>query len=130
MDSLAQRSLRLCRGNQLLGGNVIEIILIVLIVLLLLGSLGNLAAFIWTLLIGALIGWIASIVMRTNYQQGALMNILVGIVGSLLGRWLFAGVLGIGGAAAAGALSIMGILWGVLGAIVLIAILKAVHVLK
>ena len=41
------------------------------------------------LLFGALIGWIASIVMRTDQQQGALLNIVVGIVGAAIGGFLF-----------------------------------------
>jgi uncharacterized membrane protein YeaQ/YmgE (transglycosylase-associated protein family) len=45
---------------------------------------------IW-LLMGALIGWLASIVMRTDAQQGALMNIIVGIVGALIGGFLLGG---------------------------------------
>jgi len=83
-----------------------------------------------SIIVGALIGWLASKIMDTDQQQGAGANILVGIVGSLLGSWLFGGVLGIGGAYAAGQLSIWGIVWGVLGAVVLIAILKALKVLK
>jgi uncharacterized membrane protein YeaQ/YmgE (transglycosylase-associated protein family) len=43
---------------------------------------------IW-LLLGALVGWLASIVMRTDYEQGALLNIVVGIVGALIGGFLF-----------------------------------------
>ena len=81
------------------------------------------------IIVGALIGWLASLVMKTDEQQGALANIGIGIVGSVLGRLLFSNVLGIGGAAAAGTFSLMGILFGVLGAIVLIAILKAFKVL-
>lgn len=80
------------------------------------------------ILIGALIGWIASMIMKTDSQQGALANILVGIIGSLLGKWLFSDVLGIGGAASAGTFSLWGILWGVVGAIILIAILRALKV--
>lgn len=83
-----------------------------------------------TILVGAVIGWLASLMMKTDQQQGALLNIVIGIVGSLLGSWLFGGVLGIGGAGAAGALSIMGIIWGVIGAVILIVILKALKVLK
>ena len=83
-----------------------------------------------TILVGALIGWLASRMMNTDQQQGALANILIGIVGSVLGSWLFGGVLGIGSAGTAGTLSIGGIIWGVLGAVVLIAILKALKVLK
>jgi uncharacterized membrane protein YeaQ/YmgE (transglycosylase-associated protein family) len=40
------------------------------------------------LIIGGIIGWLASIVMRTNAQQGIVLNIVVGIVGSLLGSFL------------------------------------------
>jgi uncharacterized membrane protein YeaQ/YmgE (transglycosylase-associated protein family) len=40
------------------------------------------------LLLGALIGWLASIVMRTDYEQGPLLNIVVGIVGALIGGLL------------------------------------------
>lgn len=82
------------------------------------------------ILIGALIGWIAGLIMRTDEQQGALANIAIGIVGSLLGSWLFGSVLGIGGATVAGALSLWGIIWGVIGAAVLIIILKALKILK
>jgi uncharacterized membrane protein YeaQ/YmgE (transglycosylase-associated protein family) len=80
------------------------------------------------IIVGALIGWIASLIMKTDTQQGAFVNILVGIVGSLLGSWLFGSVLGIGGAMAAGSLSLVGIFWGVVGAVILIAILRAFKV--
>jgi uncharacterized membrane protein YeaQ/YmgE (transglycosylase-associated protein family) len=81
------------------------------------------------ILVGALIGWLASLVMGTDARQGALANIVIGIVGSALGRWLFGDVLHIGGAVAAGSFSLLGLLWGVLGAIVLIFILRAVRVI-
>ena len=81
------------------------------------------------ILVGALIGWLASVVMKTDEQQGPLLNIVIGVVGASLGRWLFSDVLGIGGATA-GTLSIAGILWGVLGAIILIFILKALRILR
>lgn len=68
--------------------------------------------------------------MSTDQQQGALANIGIGIVGSLLGSWLFGSVLGIGSASSAGDFSIWGIIWGVVGAVVLIALLKAFKVLK
>ena len=41
------------------------------------------------LIVGGLIGWIASIVMRTNAQQGVLLNVVVGIVGAFLGGLIF-----------------------------------------
>jgi uncharacterized membrane protein YeaQ/YmgE (transglycosylase-associated protein family) len=80
------------------------------------------------IIVGAFIGWIASMIMKTDAQQGALANILIGIFGSLLGSWLFGTVLGIGGAMDAGALSFWGIVWGIVGAVVLIGILKAFRV--
>jgi uncharacterized membrane protein YeaQ/YmgE (transglycosylase-associated protein family) len=43
---------------------------------------------IW-LVAGAAIGWIASMVMRTNAQQGTILNIVVGIIGAFIGGYLF-----------------------------------------
>jgi uncharacterized membrane protein YeaQ/YmgE (transglycosylase-associated protein family) len=82
------------------------------------------------ILVGAFIGWIASILTKENAQMGALLNILVGIVGSALGRWFFGSVLGIGGAAQAGQLTLAGVLWGVLGAVILIVVLQALNVFR
>jgi len=77
-----------------------------------------------TLIIGGVVGWLASIVMKTNAQMGVLANIVVGIVGSLLGYWI-AGLIG---------LSANGVIasWliAVAGAVVLIAILKGMKVLR
>jgi uncharacterized membrane protein YeaQ/YmgE (transglycosylase-associated protein family) len=77
-----------------------------------------------TIIVGAIVGWLASIVMKTNAQMGAIANILVGIVGSSLGFWL-AGQLGL---IAAG--PIMGWVVAVAGAALLIFLLKAVGVFK
>ncbi len=77
-----------------------------------------------TLLVGALVGWLASIVMKTNAQMGALMNIVVGIIGAALGGWI-ASLLGF---AATGTLSSLVI--GIIGACLLIGLLKAVGILK
>ena len=52
---------------------------------------------IW-LVVGGVIGWLASLVMRTDGQQGILLNVIVGIVGAFLGGWL-GGVLGLGAGA-------------------------------
>jgi uncharacterized membrane protein YeaQ/YmgE (transglycosylase-associated protein family) len=41
------------------------------------------------LIVGAVSGWLASIVMRTNARQGFLLDIVVGIIGAFLGGWLF-----------------------------------------
>ncbi len=82
------------------------------------------------LIVGGIIGWVGSLVMKTDSQQGLIANILIGIVGSALGRWLFADVLGIGGAATAGQLSFAGLIWGVIGAVVLIGLLRAIGALR
>lgn len=46
-----------------------------------------------SLIIGGVVGWLASILMKTNAQMGWIANVLVGVVGSMLGFWL-AGLLG------------------------------------
>jgi uncharacterized membrane protein YeaQ/YmgE (transglycosylase-associated protein family) len=85
---------------------------------------------LFTIIIGALIGWIASKLVGTDEQQGALANVVVGIFGSILGKWLFADVLGFDGAANAGEWSLLGLFWGVVGAVILIIVLKAFNVFK
>ena len=50
---------------------------------------------IW-LVIGGVIGWIASLIMKTDGQQGLFLNVIVGIVGAMLGGWLISPMLGIG----------------------------------
>jgi len=46
-----------------------------------------------TLIIGGVVGWLASIVMGTNAQMGLVANIIIGVIGSLLGHWI-GGVMG------------------------------------
>jgi uncharacterized membrane protein YeaQ/YmgE (transglycosylase-associated protein family) len=77
-----------------------------------------------TLVVGGVIGWLASILMKTNAQMGIIANVVVGIVGSSLGFWL-AGVLGL---ATYGAIAQWAV--AVVGAVVLIWILKAVGIFK
>ncbi len=79
--------------------------------------------FIISLVIGGIIGWLASIVMKTNAQMGIIANVLVGIVGSALGHWI-AGLIGI----SAGGIGAW--LVALAGAIILIAILRAIGVFK
>jgi uncharacterized membrane protein YeaQ/YmgE (transglycosylase-associated protein family) len=45
-------------------------------------------SWIVSLIIGGVVGWLASIVMKTNAQMGLVANVLVGVVGSMLGFWL------------------------------------------
>ena len=82
------------------------------------------------LIVGGLIGWLASKVMGTDAQQGVIANILVGVFGSALGRWLFGDVLGLGAAEHAGSFSLSGVLFGVVGAVILLFLLKKLGVFK
>lgn len=77
---------------------------------------------IW-LIIGGIIGWLASIIMKRDGQQGILLNIIVGIVGSFLGGFLIAPLLG-SGTANTGDFSIMGLLASLIGAVFLLAIVN------
>jgi uncharacterized membrane protein YeaQ/YmgE (transglycosylase-associated protein family) len=52
--------------------------------------------FIIWLVVGGIIGWLASIVMRTDAQQGMFLNIVVGIIGAMLGGFLLAPMFGTG----------------------------------
>ncbi len=46
--------------------------------------------FIITIIVGAITGWIASIIMKTDKEQGFFLDIILGIAGALFGQWLFA----------------------------------------
>ncbi|MFA7253087.1 MAG: GlsB/YeaQ/YmgE family stress response membrane protein [Patescibacteria group bacterium] len=85
-------------------------------------------SWIIAIIIGALIGWIASMIMKS--ESSLLWNIIIGILGSILGRWIFGGLLGFDSAYAAGGFSLAGIIWGVIGAIILIVILRALRVYR
>jgi uncharacterized membrane protein YeaQ/YmgE (transglycosylase-associated protein family) len=77
-----------------------------------------------TLIIGGVIGWLASLIMKTGAQMGIIANIVVGIIGAGLGSWL-AGALGIAAVGSVGAWII-----SIIGAVVLIAILKVLNIYK
>ena len=79
----------------------------------------------WILIIivGGILGWLASIVMRTDAQQGLLLNIVVGIVGAVLGGLLLAPMIG-GGSITSGSFDIMSLLVSFLGAVILLAIVN------
>ena len=77
---------------------------------------------IW-LVAGGLIGWLASLVMKTDAQQGVILNVVVGIVGALLGGWLLSPLLG-AGTVNQGDLSLMGLLVSFGGAIILLFVVN------
>jgi uncharacterized membrane protein YeaQ/YmgE (transglycosylase-associated protein family) len=75
---------------------------------------------VW-LVIGGVVGWLASIVMRTDAQQGIFLNIVVGIVGAFIGGLLF------GGSINDGAITPMTFIVSLVGAIILLAIVNLVR---
>ena len=80
---------------------------------------------ILALIIGGIIGWLASIVMRTNAQQGILLNIVVGIIGSLIGSFLLGGFFGADGTLLTGdSLDGGTLLAAFVGAVLLLAIVN------
>ncbi len=75
------------------------------------------------IIFGALVGWIASIIMKTDSQQGAVLNIVVGVVGAMIGGWLmsFFGETGITG------FNLYSFLVALGGAMVLVAMVRFVQ---
>ena len=79
--------------------------------------------FIIWIVIGGILGWIASMIMRTNAQQGLLLNVAVGIVGALLGGWLLAPLFGTG-TINQNDFSLGSLIVSLLGAVVLLAVVN------
>ncbi len=82
--------------------------------------------FIVWLAIGGLIGWIASMIMRTDGQQGVFLNIIVGIIGAALGGWFISPMVGVG-TINQGQFSLGALVVSLIGAIVLLAIVNLVR---
>jgi uncharacterized membrane protein YeaQ/YmgE (transglycosylase-associated protein family) len=74
------------------------------------------------LIVGGVIGWLASIVMRTDAQQGIILNIIVGIIGAFIGGLIFSG-----GTINNAPLTVYSFLVSLLGAIILLAIVNLVR---
>jgi uncharacterized membrane protein YeaQ/YmgE (transglycosylase-associated protein family) len=79
--------------------------------------------FIIWLIVGGLIGWIASLIMKTDAQQGLILNIIVGIIGALLGGWLISPLVGVGTINQSD-FSLPSLIVSLLGAIILLAIVN------
>ena len=70
---------------------------------------------------GAIAGWIASIIMKTDAEQGPLLNIVVGIIGAVLGGYLMNSL----GQSGVSGFNFYSLLVAILGAVVLLGIVKA-----
>jgi uncharacterized membrane protein YeaQ/YmgE (transglycosylase-associated protein family) len=77
------------------------------------------------LIIGGVVGWLASIVMRRDGSQGIILNIVVGIVGSVLGAWLIGPLVG-APSINSGEISVASLLVSFLGAVILLAIVNLI----
>ena len=75
------------------------------------------------LVVGGLIGWVASMIMRTDAQQGVFLNIVVGIVGALLAGFVITPLIG-GAPITSGEINVTSILVSLLGAVVLLGIVN------
>ena len=79
--------------------------------------------FIVWLIVGGIIGWLASLVMRTDAQQGTLLNIIVGIVGAFVAGLVLTPLFGIG-SINSGNFSLPALLISLLGAVILLAVVN------
>lgn len=82
--------------------------------------------FIIWLIVGGIIGWLASIVMRTDAQQGIFLNIIVGIVGAFVGGYLISPLIG-GNSINNNAFDVMSLISAFIGALILLAIVNLVR---
>jgi uncharacterized membrane protein YeaQ/YmgE (transglycosylase-associated protein family) len=83
---------------------------------------GRLMGIIIWLIVGGICGWLASLIMRTDAQQGIILNIVVGIVGAIIAGLLFGG-----GASLNNGISIETFLYSLIGAIILLAIVNLIR---
>lgn len=79
------------------------------------------------LIVGGVIGWLASMIMRTDAQQGVMLNIVVGIVGSALGGLLLAPLLGIPGLTQGGGFNLASLGVSLGGTVILLALWNLVN---
>ena len=80
---------------------------------------------IW-LVVGGIIGWVASLIMKTDAQQGLFLNVVVGIVGALIGGWLLSPLVG-AGTLNQGDFSLPGLFVSLVGAVVLLFVVNLIR---
>ncbi len=71
---------------------------------------------IW-LIVGGIVGWLASLIMKRDAQQGIILNIVVGIVGALIAGWIFGGGIN-------QTITLTSFLYSLIGAVILLAIVN------
>lgn len=80
---------------------------------------------VW-LIVGGIVGWIASLMMRTDAQQGLFLNVIVGIVGAALAGWIISPLIGVP-SINEGSFSFGALLVSLVGAVILLAIVNLVR---
>lgn len=83
--------------------------------------------FVIALVVGGIIGWLASKVMNTDAQQGIFLNVVVGCVGSMLGKWIAGTFLGMGGMGLRDGLDIPSLAVAFGGAVLLLGIINLIR---
>lgn len=86
----------------------------------------NIMGFIIWLLVGGLVGWVASLIMKTDGSQGIILNVLVGIVGAAIAGFFISPLVGVS-TINQNALNVGSILVSLVGAIILIGVVKLVR---
>lgn len=76
---------------------------------------------VW-LIVGGICGWLASMIMRTDAQQGVVLNVVVGIVGAVIAGFIFGG-----SASLNNGITVQTFLYSLLGAVILLAIVNLVR---
>ncbi len=80
---------------------------------------------IW-LIAGAVVGWVASVIMKTSGQQGLILDIVVGIVGAFIGGYFISPLVG-AGTINQGDFSLPALLVSLVGAVILLAVVRLVR---
>jgi uncharacterized membrane protein YeaQ/YmgE (transglycosylase-associated protein family) len=83
---------------------------------------GKLMGILIWLIVGGICGWLASMIMRTDAQQGVILNVVVGIVGAVIAGLLFGG-----GASLNNGITVETFLYSLIGAVILLAIVNLVR---
>ncbi len=84
-------------------------------------NLSYMGIILW-IVFGALVGWVASLIMRTDATQGTILNIIIGIIGAVIGGWVMSAI----GKYGVTGFNLYSFLVALLGAIILIAVVKLI----
>jgi uncharacterized membrane protein YeaQ/YmgE (transglycosylase-associated protein family) len=75
------------------------------------------------IIFGGIVGWVASLIMKTDAQQGIVLNVVVGIIGAVLGGWIMGSL----GQSTSTGFNLYSFVVALIGAIVLIGVVKAIR---